>query len=117
MFKLFIRSTVAIAATLTGTITPVLAHAGDAPEHLWFADREVSAYYAVDAQAHQLVLVTEPAPGAPGTATRVVKPLRDGERIDITLTGQGSQALTTALTVRREGAQMHVAVYTTPPLR
>lgn len=117
MFKGFVRTTVAIATGLAGTIVPLWAHAAEASEHLWYADREVSAYYVLDAAAHQLVLLTEPAPGAPGTPTRVVKPLRDGERIDVALSGQGAQALTTALTVRRDGPQLHVAVRTTLPQR
>lgn len=106
---------VAAACTvLAAAFATSSAQAAESVERLWFADSQVSAFYAVDEADHRVIVVTEPGPQGQGDATRTEKQLADGERFAISLDGHGRNALTATLAVTRSGNDMDVRITTAP---
>lgn len=99
-------------AALSLALAATGAQAAQPAEQLWFADRQVSAFYALDPVNHQVILVTEPGPQGRGRPVRSVRTLAQGEQYSVALSGSGHNALTAVLTVRRGHRGMEAAVAT-----
>ncbi|MEZ5662604.1 MAG: hypothetical protein R3E94_03640 [Burkholderiaceae bacterium] len=97
-------------ATLFLSLAASSAHAADPVQHLWFADSQTSAFYAIDEVNHQLILLTEAGPQGRQAPVRTVRPLAQGERVSLSLDGTGLNALTATLNVERQarGTAVHV---------
>lgn len=101
-----------ILAALALALAAVGAHAAEPIEKLWFTDSQVSAFYAIDAANHRVILISEPGSESAGHATKSVKQLADGEQLTIAHNGHGRNALSASLTVTRNGQDMAVRIAT-----
>ncbi|MEZ5646090.1 MAG: hypothetical protein R3E99_13155 [Burkholderiaceae bacterium] len=97
-------------ATLFLSLVASSAHAVEPVQHLWFADSQTTAFYAIDEVNHQLIVLTEAGPRGSQAPVRTVRPLVQGERVSLSLDGTGLNALTATLNVERQarGTAVHV---------
>ncbi len=113
MSKIIAHSIAVTCAALTVAFISSSAHATEPTQTLWFADRQVSAFYAIDNVDHRLIVVTEPGPQGVGQTIRTERSLADGDHVAIYQGGNGDSAVGATLNITRSGNDVNVQISTT----
>ncbi|HPE60625.1 MAG TPA: hypothetical protein PLB10_09825 [Thiolinea sp.] len=114
-----LATTFAASLLVSSLAAPVMAEPMTTTEHLWFTDRQVSAFYTLDEANHQVVVTARPGPDArydqDKPVARTATLLEDGGKFMTAMYGTGDNTQTTTLIVTRDGDQLEAFVSTFSP--